>query len=172
MPKLTKRAGANKGAIRDQNGDEDDIFNSSPMRGFSLCDGEGESNNDTAAAFVMDHNVGSAIKIGAKPSADAAGSSSYDPKHSEPNFRRKAGYKQYLQNLKRDVSRAEKEAARRKGSKLVGKGPRTLSEAVYDSDVDVNVRLTPGGTLRVKSHYEDEDDDFWGGEYDGDEEEI
>ena len=173
MPKLTKRSCAKKGAIREQSDDEDDIFNSSPMRGFFVPDGNDESNQHDAAVF-MNHDVGSAIKMGAKSSAVASNSNFSTMKRMEPNFRPKAGYKMYLQNLKRDVARAQKEVPSRKGqSKLSGKGPRTLSETVYDSDVDVNVRLTPGGTLKVKSQYEEDEDDFWGAEYDAeDEEEI
>ena len=123
----------------------------------------------------MNHDVGSAIKMGAKTCAVASNSTSSAMKRVEPNLRPKAGYKMYLQNLKRDVARAQKEMPCQKGqSKLSGKGPRTLSETVYyDSDVDVNVRLTPGGTLKVKSQYEGDEDDFWGAEYDAeDEEEI
>jgi len=173
MPKLTKRSCAKKGAIRELSDDEDDIFNSSPMRGFFVPDGNDDSDENNAAVF-MNHDVGSAIKMGAKTSAVASNNNSSTRKRVEPNFRPKAGYKMYLQNLKRDVARAQKEVPSRKGqSKLSGRGPRTLSETVYDSDVDVNVRLTPGGTLKVKSQYEEDDDDFWGAEYDAeDEEEI
>jgi hypothetical protein len=74
--------------------------------------------------------------------------------------------------MKRDVSRNQKDNKSKKTQGKSKQGPRCLSEAVYEEDVDMNARLTPGGTLKVKSMVEGDDDDFWGemyGSEDGDE---
>lgn len=163
MPKLSKKE-ARQQNDKEHSDDEDDIFNSSPMRGFLLPD---NGIQDSATVFI-DENVGSAIKVKGKTSGNTAGSISTNMS----SFRPRVGYKMYLQNLRRDVSRAEKADAGRKVAAKT-KGPRAISEAVYDADVDVNARLTPGGTLKVKSQFEDEEDDFWAADYDGgDEEEM
>jgi hypothetical protein len=145
--------------------DEDDIFNSTPMRG----DLDGGAPNQGSPMKV---DFGSAIKVDGTNAA-AHISSKYEGASNPIDFQPRAGYKSYLQGMRRDVSRNQKENKSKKTQGKSKKGPKYLSEAVYEQDVDMNARLTPGGTLKVKSMAEGEDDDdFWGemyGSEDGDE---
>ena len=165
IPKLSKKAPVQQNEV-DCVGDEDDIFNSSPMRGFPCTNSDKPDSKDTTGFLC--HYFGSVVKV----KDDACAVVSERLAANPISFRPKAGYKTYLQNLRRDVSRAEKKVPARKP---VGKtkGPSAISESIFESDVDVNVRLTPGGTLNVKSQYDDEgDDDFWGDDYDAEDEEA
>jgi hypothetical protein len=143
--------------------DEDDIFNSTPMRGEL----GGGAPNEGSPMMV---DVGSAIKVNGTNTA-AHLSSEYDGVIDPIDFQPRAGYKSYLQGMRRDVrNQKQNKSKKTQGST---QGPRCLSEAVYEGDVDMNARLTPGGTLKVKNMAEgEEDDDFWGemyGDEDGDE---
>ena len=159
IPKLSKKAVLeNKEMVC--GGDEDDIFNSSPLRGFLQSDIGKSENRDTAV--LLSHYFGSAIKAKGETSKGTVEMVTAKP----APFRPKAGYKTYLQNLRRDVSRAEKTGPARKVASKTS-GPSAISESVYEADVDVNIRLSPGGTLKIKSQYEDDgNDDFWGDDYD------
>lgn len=145
--------------------DEDDIFNSTPMRGEL---GSGAQNEGSP----MRADFGSAIRVDGA-NATARLSSEYEGTINPIDFQPRAGYKSYLQGMKRDVSRNQKDNKSKKKQGASKQGPRCLSEAVYEEDVDMNARLTPGGTLKLKSMTEgDDDDDFWGemyGSEDGDE---
>lgn len=140
--------------------DDDDIFNSTPMRGV-LLDGQ----ENAAAMLPMDVDFGSAIKV-----RDASGMTD-DSSDSAPVFRPKPGYKSYVQAMRRDVNRPKKGKKKKKPTELKVKN-RLITDAIYDGDVDMNVRLSPGGTLQVKNNDGDEDD-FWGEMYEsGDDDEV
>jgi hypothetical protein len=88
-------------------------------------------------------------------------------------FQPKAGYKSYLQDMRRELNRSLKEPKGRKkkdSSCFTKNGPRTLSERIKDSDVDMTARLSPGGTLKVENRGE-LDDDFWDELHDGESDE-
>ena len=159
-----KKNGTTKKPVPGAVFDEDDIFNSTPMRG-ELGSGVSKEGSPMRVDF------GSAIKVDGK-NAPAQLSSEYEGATNPIDFQPRAGHKSYLQGMKRDVSRAQKDNKSKKTQGVKKQGPRCLSEAVYEEDVDMNARLTPGGTLKVKSMAEGDDDDFWGemyGSEDGDE---
>ena len=84
------------------------------------------------------------------------------------DFLPKPVYKSYLQRMKHGAAQAEKvckEQSKKKKAMKGNKGDKMLSESAYDHDVDIRVRLTPGGTLRIQTHVED-DNYFWQDEYD------
>jgi hypothetical protein len=58
------------------------------------------------------------------------------------------------------VARVENEARNKKAVPAWNKA-KSISEVVYDHDIDVKVQLTPGGTLKVRRQVEDKEDDFW-----------
>jgi Myb-like DNA-binding domain len=81
--------------------------------------------------------------------------------------------KAFLQRMRKDHAKAEKGVqlgARANKGLYRAQSNQVLSEVIHDSDIDINIRLTPGGTLKVKSHIED--DDFWDEVYDDEDDDI
>lgn len=56
--------------------------------------------------------------------------------------------------------RSKKERRKKKVGQPAIKTKGTILESRHDGDVDMDIRLTPGGTLRVKN-LDNEEDDFW-----------
>ena len=144
--------------LPDVNDDEDDIFNSTPLRGTlfpyntkSLV--ESEETND------IDFHVGSPLMMSARRNRRV--STEYDDGNETHSFQQqKVGYKSYMMGLKRGVARAiqdKKDSKNKKGSTETG-GTQTLTESVGNGDVSLKGHLTPGGTLKLKNLTEAEDD--------------
>ena len=132
------RTGSTKSLFSD-----DDIFDSTPMRDYACS---------TKSAHELDNEVfGSAIKVG--------GSSATGQLHHIT----KAGYKTYVQDLRRKINR-ENKANKKKMPKRDGTmapKTKTLTRMITNGGITTSARLSPGGTLRLKSNY-DSEDDFWG----------
>lgn len=126
--------------------DEDDIFNSTPMR----------------ISFLPSLNVVERNAHVMKVSVPANISETTEPIETIiKNFRPKPLSKAYLQRLRRDASRFEKENNRKKVRNCIPKRAKMLSEEVVDHDMDIKIRLSPGGTLKVHAQIDEEEDDFW-----------
>ena len=109
----------------------DDLFQSTPMR--ALC----PSKKINPAM----------LKVGKPPAKTLNSSSSQvDSVQSPVPPVLARGYKGYLNNMRKDMARAQKA----KGKTVVTKkeSAKVLSE--YDASADIRVRLTPSGTLRVR----------------------
>jgi hypothetical protein len=129
-------------------GDDDDIFNSTPMRGFLLPGGTAIAARTRVASLLPPSNEKENI----------------EQKHRlriEQPSPQKPLYKSFLQRMKREVTRVENEARNKKAFPPAWNKAKSISEVVYDHDIDVKVQLTPGGTLKVRRQVEDKEDDFW-----------
>jgi len=133
--------------------DEDDIFNATPMK---LHEGQGSYGN-SSALFNVDL---SPIIDEGQPRKNFA--TEYDDTVESGPLVSRAGYKSYVQNLRRDISRAKKVKKKRKRSISRTKS-YVLSDKVGYGDLEVDGCLTPGGTLRVRTvDCNQEEDDFFG----------
>lgn len=146
---------------------DDDIFNATPMRKVvATLDDE----NELCAISKMDLE-GSAIKIKERRTVDddaSAAFSAEDTEAGEPVNRHRhqaprgppQGYKMYLQSMRRTMKRELKAKRKKKTSKVASlKLGKNLSEWADEGDVEMNCRLSPGGTLQIrKSGYDDDED--------------
>ena len=163
-PNPKAKVGVDTGGVPDDandDDDDDDIFNSTPMRGLDL-QGNQTSFFGKPSAQV---DLGSAIKANNDETSavndDLAGATPLTHLQLLPV----RGHKSYVRGMKRDLSKNQKKQS--KGRKAPPKPipkttvPRLLTEKVHDADVQMNVRLTPGGTVKVKDSSGADDDDLW-----------
>ena len=157
--------------------DEDDIFNSTPMRGIlfpsnnntMLEEDESASvehnNNDKNDDMEMDFDVGSPVVMSARRNRRV--STEYDDGSSSNEhqpLQQKVGYKSYMMGLKRGVAKALQEDKKKKKkkptSKRVDGSSKTFTESVGNDAQGVSLKghLSPGGTLQVKNLTEADDD--------------
>lgn len=121
----------------------DDIFNATPMKDIFLAGNGCES----VALFGNIANLspfafGSAIKVG---------NTNKMPDHPEKITQR--GYKTYIKEMKRGVNKKSKGKLPAKAAKST----KNLAVSAGEGDVEMRGRLSPGGTLRLKTNgYEDE----------------
>ena len=124
---------------------EDDIFNATPMRGVldtSGCLGETKYKDESKAITqCRTGGIGTGVH------------QEYFPAGVQPK-----GYKMYIQKMGQCVRRRDPKP--KKGRKNEAKVNKYLSEWDGEGDVEVNGRLSPGGTLRLKTHGDEEDVDF------------
>lgn len=136
------------------NDDEDDLFNATPLKSY---EDQGTYNEQGSALF----------NIGLSPIVDEGKScrnvaTEYDDLSESGPLVSRAGYKSYVQNLRRDISKARK-VDRKKKHSLTRTKACTLSDKVGHGDFKVDGCLTPGGTLRVRTvDCNQEEDDFFG----------
>ena len=124
---------------------EDDIFNATPMRGMAdvfACD-EQHREKDGSKGMVK-----SPIERNEATSNTETMAAGIQPK----------GYKMYIQKMGQCVRRKDPKA--KKGRKKDAKLNRYFSEWDGEGDVEVNGRLSPGGTLRLNTHGNEDDEDF------------
>jgi hypothetical protein len=141
--------------------DEDDIFNSTPMRSlFSEADSQAiQASSEYTGIGCLSHlSFGSAIKVG-NPRA-AIGNGVSTTLHS------KAGYKTYIKGIRRDANRASKTRIRKKPKAGVPSMPprKKISEKFREGEMAMNGQLSPGGTIKVQKlggDTSDEDDEFY-----------
>lgn len=140
------------------NDEEDDIFNSTPLRGALFPLKGTESPMEFEETIDVGFDVGSPVIMSAKHNRRL--STEYDDGSEKVGFQPKVGYKTYMMGLKRGVSRAIKEEKAAKGKKgtVIKDGARTVTESVGNKDVSLKGQLSPGGTLEVKNLTETEDD--------------
>ena len=142
-------------SVPDDDEDEDDLFNSSPYREANLEDGK-ETNARVFTSVGTSSGLTPYIKQSTK---------SNDP--SALKFRRK-GYNSYIDNLRKDIRRAEKK-------KKALQPKHTPSDRSYISvGIDIggsqmSGKLLPDGTVKINMLDESSDDDIWA-EVDDDEE--
>jgi hypothetical protein len=152
-----KRRQVVKGAASESDEDEDDIFNSTPLRESADFDDERGIGVKAHALFGLD--LGSAIKV-SKRLDQVRRESNVTDAISEPQFRPRAGYKTYIQNMRRDAFRPK--VTKKKAGKVIT--ANALKATVQDGDINMKGQLTPGGTLKVQTKYtepEEEEDDFF-----------
>lgn len=133
---------------------DDDIFNATPMRGLILTQDDGNSTNTpTDFGNFPNFNFGSAIKVSHTTDEISNGTGGQ-------NLR---GYKTYIESMRRGVNNSSKQ---RLPKAMMGKAMKNLSERAGQGDVEIKCRLSPGGTLQVKTNSEtdasmdlDDDDD-------------
>jgi hypothetical protein len=136
---------------------EDDIFDSTPFRmGERLLK---SSNFDCLGEFD-----GSAIKISdTKTLLPSTNCGHLNADILQPKVVSKA----YLQQLKRGISEAQKQKKKtaKNSSHSSHSEGRCLKESVHNGDVNIDVKLTPMGTLKVQHtdviSNEAGEDDFW-----------
>ena len=139
--------------------DEDDLFNSTPMRVRLLEDDDEEKNH-----HVFDIDFGSPIVVDESYKWNQV--AECDDERKADVATAKVGYsKTFIKNLKRDISKGGKEKARKKIRHTRDAGSRGISSAVDCGDLEVKGTLSPGGTMQVRTVYwngesEDEDDIF------------
>jgi hypothetical protein len=139
--------------------DEDDIFNSTPLRG-TLFPSDTKSLMESEEVNNIDFDVGSPILISAR--RDRRVSTEYDDGSALPSLQQKVGYKSYLMGLKRGIARAnqDKKVAKKKQNSANGTA-RNMTESVGNGGVSLKCKLSPGGTLEVENLTEfDVEDDF------------
>lgn len=125
---------------------EDDLFHATPMRGGILIN--------------FDVDVGS-------PIVDTITRESGEFR-VEANYcydeimvlKQRVGYKTYLKGLRREVSKGERDRRLNRARTVKRKhGPRILSERVDRDGIEMKCNLTPGGTIKIHTLTEEENDD-------------
>jgi hypothetical protein len=140
--------------------DEDDLFNSTPMRLQLLDDCDDEKKHQ-----VFDIDFGSPIVV--DESCKGKQITGYDEEAELDVVKGRMGYsKTYVKNLKREISKGGKEKVRKKKIRQIrDTGPRGISSAIDYGDLEVKGTLSPGGTMRVRTIYwngeSDDDDDLF-----------
>jgi hypothetical protein len=129
---------------------DDDIFNATPMKFlFSETTDEPEESFHNLQ-FLSNLSLGSAIKVDRQ-------STEYQP----PEMPSQRGYKTYITNMRRNVLKrnmSRKPKAPKISNPKTGKNVR---ERAGEGDIELNGRLSPGGTLHVKSNgFEDINDGY------------
>lgn len=76
------------------------------------------------------------------------------------DIREKPGYITYIRECQKKIRIAKKQENKKKKAKKEKKPLSKVSEKFGDGDIAVDGALSPGGTLRVQTHYDDEDDDI------------
>lgn len=161
-PPVPIRERKSKAASMDNNF-EDDLFQSTPLRPHLRKAHVVDDTRCSRYANLSGMDLGSAIKFN-KRCAEGTTSGEDDLIARHVDIRPKAGYKSYVQNMRRAIVRSRKDKGKRmKQTKSQAlKGSRAIQETVYDHEVDMNARLTPGGTLRLRNQNDvTEADDFW-----------
>ncbi|KAI2490659.1 hypothetical protein MHU86_23902 [Fragilaria crotonensis] len=136
--------------------DEDDLFNSTPMRLQLLDDCADEKKH-----LVLDIDFGSPIVVDESYKVNQA--AGYDDEAKVDVVAARLGYsKTYIKNLKRDISKGKEKVRKKKIRPVCDTGPRGISSAIDCGDLEVKGTLSPGGTMRVRTIYwngESEDSD-------------
>jgi hypothetical protein len=101
---------------------------------------------------------GSAIKVGNTSNRSSA----------RPENQPQRGYKTYIKAMKRGVNKTSK-GRPPKAVVKVSKAAKNLAESAGVGDVEMKCRLSPNGTLRLKTNdYRDVDNDYLGYEDEND----
>lgn len=120
---------------------DDDIFNATPMKVLFSEDTLEPEDNFENIPSLSNLGLGSAIKV------DRSESHYIDV----PAQR---GFKTYITNMRRNVLKPSKGKKARDPATLMKTG-KSLREREDDGDVEMNARLSPGGTLRVNTNATD-----------------
>ncbi|KAL3921393.1 MAG: hypothetical protein SGILL_002767 [Bacillariaceae sp.] len=128
---------------------DDDIFNATPMRGVldvTIDEGKPDERNSSEKA----------IKLSPAKEFESKAAKEDDDLSIRPK-----GYKTYIQTMGRCVR--QKDPKSKKGQKkggAVAKLNKYFSEWDGEGEVEVNGRLSPGGTLHVETQGDEDDNEF------------
>jgi hypothetical protein len=120
---------------------DDDIFNATPMRALFSENNDDRDQGFGNLQFLSNLNLGSAVKVGRVPTEDHL-----------PQMPSQRGYKTYLTNMKRNVHKTDKRRKPKIPTLPKPKSMKNFRERAGEGDVELNGRLSPGGTLHVKSN--------------------
>lgn len=141
---------------------DDDIFNATPMRSIFVT---GDDNNGSRRAFeglarICKMNIGSAIKLTNNDVVNEENAEDSPPGSIEAQ---KPGYKTYLQTMRRNMNRQSPKRKRVVGHRnhVLGVTGRNLAAYADEGDVEMECRLSPGGTLRVNTNDDNHEDYFY-----------
>jgi hypothetical protein len=125
---------------------EDDLFHATPMRGGILMN--------------FDVDVGSPI---VDTTTRESGEFRVEANYCYDEImvlKQRVGYKTYLKGLRREVSKGERDRRLNRARTVKrNHGPRILSERVERDGIEMKCNLTPGGTIRIHTLTEEENDD-------------
>lgn len=145
-----------KAAAQLKTNDEDDIFNSTPLRGALFPNGT-KLQMEPAEMKNINFDLGSPLLMSAR--RDRRVSTEYDVGSAISSLQPKVGYKSYLMGLKRGVAKAKRDKKITKKKQNLSNGTaRNMTESVGDGDISLKCKLSPGGTLQVENLTEVEDD--------------
>lgn len=167
-PKVTKNAKKLNDCDR-VNSYHYDIFDSTPMRSML------PENDRSFAPAIEGLDFGGELEVDYDSAYfkafENAGIGVFE-KISGSNFKFEHGHQAYLQKIKRDVSQVRKNERKKSlRSKCMDRGAKVLVTGVHNADIDMSARLSPGGTLKVRSHCDDDfEDDLWCAMYDAEDE--
>jgi hypothetical protein len=131
--------------------DEDDLFNSTPMRGSNVRSGK--------ERMFSSFESGSPIKF-AKQATSEALPSDGDNNLDVVDFRFKPGYKTYIRDMKKKVRRGHQQKQKQK-PKHSKQDATLVSERFGDGEVEIRGALSPGGTLRVQHMFSVDEEDMF-----------
>ena len=136
---------------------DDDIFNATPMRGV-LDDSSCQDGKPSGQALNQLHQTNGKIDDEGIKTSRVGGAEPSVIKGTVHADIQPKGYKMYIQKMGQCVRR--KDPKSRKGRKNEAKLNKHFSEWDGEGDVEVNGRLSPGGTLRLKTHGDEDANDF------------
>jgi hypothetical protein len=131
--------------------DEDDLFNSTPLRG---CNARLEKGR-LFSSFESD----SPIKFDKHATSEPVLSND-DDNLGIVDFRFKPGYKTYIRDMKKKVRRGHQRQQKQKPNKAKHNA-LIVSERFGDGEVEMRGDLSPGGTLRVQHMFSDDEEDMF-----------
>eukprot|EP00980_Cylindrotheca_fusiformis_P026429 scaffold16150_cov112-Cylindrotheca_fusiformis.AAC.8 len=118
---------------------DDDIFNATPMKAMFSTNNDELDQAFGGLQFLSNLNVGSAVKVDRAPTDNS----------SLPSQR---GYKTYISNMRRNVLKADKRRKPRIPKMALSKSTKNVRERAAEGDIELDGRLSPGGTIHVKSN--------------------
>lgn len=128
----------------------DDIFNATPMKALFSQRSDGFDQGFGNLGFLENLNLGSAVKVNRAPTADGG-----------PSMPTQRGYKTYITNMKRNILKMDNKRRLPVMTNMKSKVSKNVRERAEEGDVELNGRLSPGGTIHVKaSGNEDFDDEY------------
>ena len=140
------------GDSEDEN--EEDTFDSSPT-------GDAATVSKAIHSFAgLDLGAGSPIRFN-KTKLVERPIDEGDEELEVGDIREKPGYLSYIRACQKKIRLAKRQGHGKKNqAKKNNKALSKVAEHYGDGDVAVNGNLSPGGTLRVQAHYEEEDEDI------------
>lgn len=137
----------------------DDLFEATPWRG-----------KDAQIRLPEGLDLGSAIKIDEPAYASDNVDTASDEDSTEAQWQPRPGMSRYIQDMRRRTRCPPKQKKGPTTDSNVNNRSTQLRERIDANGVDMDVRMTPGGTLNFNCRRDDNDDDFFDEYYgDGDE---
>ena len=149
---------------------EDDVFNSTPMRGIIDSEKEGDGNGSSQKKKTEKQHKNGLNFANFSMASPIKFDKNFQRRHLSgevedgdgdlevTDFRLKPGYKTYIRDFKKKVRQGKLQKPKKNKRK---KASTMVSEQYGDGAVAMRGNLSPGGTLKVKSLYEEEEDIFF-----------